>query len=208
MQNGERSTHLRRILVADDEHLVSAGIVTSVKSLGYEAIGPVADGVAAIALATEQKPDLAVLDIKMPTMDGLTCAKALWETLAIPSIIVSAYSSEQYVNQAQDRGIFGYLIKPVNAESLRAAISVAWARAVSTAEQDSRIDQLERTLSTRRIVEMAKWRLVESLSWSEQDAHNALQRTARARRQKLSQVAQNVLDADEGQWDLDVPVTG
>lgn len=207
MQNGDKSTTIRRILIADDEHLVSAGIVTSVTSLGYEAVGPVADGEAAIKLATEQKPDLAILDIKMPIMDGLTCAKKLWDTLTIPSLIVSAYSSEQYVTQAQELGVFGYLIKPVSTESLRAAIAVAWARANGASKQDSRIDQLERTLSTRRVVEMAKWRLVETMSMSEQNAHNTLQHTARARRKKLVEVAQSILDAEQEHWDLDMPST-
>ena len=185
---------LKRVLVADDEHLVSSGIAASLSTLGYEVVGPVPDGQAAIDLANRDKPDLALLDIRMPIMDGLTAAARLWYDQNVPSVIVSAYSSQNYLDLAQDTGIFGYLLKPITTESLRVTLAVSWARAMNHTTQKGRITQLEDTLANRRTVEMAKWKLVESQRLSEADAHSALQRAARTTRRRLVDIAQDVLD--------------
>jgi response regulator NasT len=185
---------LKRVLVADDEHLVSSGIAASLAALGYEVVGPVPDGQAAIDLAERDKPDLALLDIRMPVMDGLTAASRLWYDLSVPSVIVSAYSSQNYLDLAQDTGIFGYLLKPITTESLRVTLAVSWARAINHTTQRGRISQLEDSLANRRTVEMAKWKLVETQRLSEADAHSALQRAARTSRRRLVDVAQDVID--------------
>ncbi len=185
---------LTRILVADDEHLVSAGIAASLVTLGFVVVGPVPDGQVALELATQDPPDLALLDIRMPRMDGLTAAAQLWNNLHIPSVIISAYSSQNYLELAQDTGIFGYLLKPITTESLRVTLAVAWARAMNHAAQTGRITQLQDTLANRRTIEMAKWRLVETQKLSETDAHSALQRAARSTRRRLVDVAQDLLD--------------
>lgn len=185
---------LKRVLVADDEHLVSSGIAASLVTLGYQVVGPAPDGQAAVDLALREQPDLALLDIRMPVMDGLSAAAKLWMEHHIPSVIVSAYSSQNYLELAQDTGIFGYLLKPITTESLRVTLAVAWARAKNHSTQVSRITQLEGSLASRRTVEQAKWRLVESRHCSEADAHSALQRAARTSRRRLVDVAQDVLD--------------
>lgn len=191
---------LRRVLVADDEHLVGVGLAASVSDLGLEVIGPAADGQATIELARTSHPDLALLDIKMPEKDGVECARALWDEMALPTVIVSAYSSEAYVKKSTEAGVFGYLLKPVSTDSLRAALNVAWERAQTLAESQGRVTQLEHTLASRRVVELAKWRMIEALGISEDVAHRTLQRAARSQRRRVTEVAQIILDTEPDQW--------
>lgn len=186
----------KRVLVADDEHLMATGLATSLRGLGFEVIGPETDGESAIEAAKVQAPDLALLDIRMPGLDGLSTANTLWNELMIPSIIISAFSDGSYVNRAQETGVFGYLLKPVSSESLRAAICIGWARAREHGVQHKRIDQLEHSLTHRRTVEQAKWALVQKLGLTEPDAHARMQRIARTRRQRLIDVAEEVLAGD------------
>ena len=193
MNDSVKQPVLRRVLVADDEHLVAIGIASSLNSLGIEVVGPVAEGKSAIEVGRSSQPDLALLDIRMPGLDGLKCAAALWTELEIPSIIVSAYSTQNYVDEAQQPGVFGYLLKPVTTESLKAAVSVGWSRACTQLWQSKRINQLEETLAVRKTVEMAKWRIIEARRVSEAEAHSLLQRSARNDRRRLVDVAAEVL---------------
>ena len=195
---------LSRVLVADDEHLVATGIVQHLHTLNFDPIGPAVDGNAAIELARKEKPDLALLDIKMPGMDGLDCAAALWSELQLPCVIISAYSISDYVERACEPGVFGYLLKPVSTDSLRAALHVAWTRAMSQIETNGRVTQLEQTLASRRVVEQAKWRIVETLGTTEDAAHRALQKSARSQRLRLSDVAQRIIDTSADLWHLDI----
>lgn len=184
---------LRDVLVADDEHLVAAGLVANLKALGINAAAIARTGEEAVRLAIETSPQLALLDIRMPGMDGLECAARLWSEHGVPSVIVSAYSGDQYLAQAAQTGVFGYLLKPVALESLRAALAVAWARASSFAETRSRVQQLEDTLAARRAVEQAKWKMVSEQGVSEPDAHAALQKAARCARRRIADIATDYL---------------
>ncbi len=193
-----------RVLVADDEHLIASSICNSVRSLGYEAVGPVGDGSEALrAFDCENPPDIAILDIRMPGMDGLEAARVLWHEQGVPSIIVSAYSGEEHLARAQAAGVFGYLIKPVSADAIGAELRVAWSRYCDTAEYKRRIQQLETTLQDRRLIEQAKWQLVQKNALSEAEAHSAIQRLARNQRRKLREVAQSILDSDGSPVALD-----
>lgn len=118
----------RRILVADDEHLVGRHTTSALKTLGFEVIGPAKNGAEAIALAEREKPEMAILDIRMPEMDGLAAARELWERYRMPVIILSAFSNDRYLDQARKTGVFGYLIKPAMMDDLRVSIGVAWSR--------------------------------------------------------------------------------
>lgn len=193
MTDPPKVTSPRRILIADDEHLVALGVASSLGDLGYSVVGPVADGQAAVEVCRADHPDMALLDIRMPVVDGLACAATLWKELEIPSVIVSAYSTQNYVEEAQEAGVFGYLLKPITTESLRAAISIAWSRASAQAWQSKRINQLEESLAVRRTVEMAKWRIIEGRQISEAEAHSMMQRTARNERRRLIDVANEIL---------------
>lgn len=186
----------KRILIADDEHLIAASLASNVRALGCTVIGPAANGQLAIELARAERPDLALLDIRMPVVDGLAAARVIWTELGAPVVIVSAYSDPENVDDSAEIGVFGYLLKPVDADSLRVAIAVAWSRAAALRDRDTRVRQLEQNLANRRTVEQAKWKLVERHGITEPEAHRRLQTTARNSRSALVDIAQRVLDND------------
>lgn len=183
----------KRILVADDEHLMATGLTSSLRGLGFEVVGPVASGSAAVEIADEEPIDMALLDIRMPGMDGIEAAEVLWNKHSLPTVIITAYSDDQYLRKAQQTGVFGYLLKPASAENLRVAISVAWARALEQQDQTKRIGQLECTLANRRVIEQAKWQIIKALGIEESEAHARLQRIARDGRRRLADVASDVI---------------
>ncbi|MEM9082269.1 MAG: response regulator [Planctomycetota bacterium] len=188
--------HPQRILIADDEHLMATGLSSSLSSLGYDVIGLYADGLSALEAAREHKPDLLILDIRMPEKDGLQVASEIWEECQIPSVMITAYSDPQYIEQAQETGVFGYLLKPVSTENLRVSICIAWSKASEMMAKGARIEQLERSLVERRTVEQAKWKLIESTGMSEPDAHAAMQKKARSHRLRLLDIANQIIEGD------------
>lgn len=178
-----------RVLIAEDESLVASALSASVRSLGCRVVGPVADGQAALLLAEKEPPDFALLDIRMPGLDGLSAAQMLWDRFNVPSAIVSAYSDPAYVARAQQTGVFGFLIKPVQTDMLRVGLSIAWSKALESGALSQRVQQLDTLLKNRRTIERAKWRLVSSRGLTEPDAHLFLQTEARNQRRKLVDVA-------------------
>ncbi len=183
----------KRVLVADDEHLMATGLAGSLRSLDFEVVGPVANGQEALDIVVDNPTDLALLDIRMPGIDGLETAHRLWNDFNVPSVIISAYSDEAYLARAQHPGVFGYLLKPVSADNLRVGIHLAWSRVEEHHKQSQRIGQLESSLSNRRAIEQAKWKLVQALGITEPEAHVRLQREARDKRRRLIDVANEIL---------------
>jgi response regulator NasT len=116
------------VLVAEDEPQVAQSISRALSQLGYERVGPAASGRRAVELARERRPDLALLDIRMPEMDGLEAGAVIWRELRIPVVFLSAFSGAEYLQQVMDLGAFGYLIKPATLDDLRVHLGVAWAR--------------------------------------------------------------------------------
>jgi len=191
-----------RVIVADDEHLVAMGIANNLRDLGHDVVGIAPDGESAVTLAREHIPELALLDLRMPKLSGTEVAMVLYEELGIPSLIISAYSDQEYINRIQSygeaSGVFGYLLKPVGLDELRVSIGVAVHRAATDSHHVKRIEQLERNLTNRRVVEQAKWKLVDRLKIGEPDAHDKLQKMARDRRRPLAEIAKLVLDNEDG----------
>jgi len=190
-----------KILVADDEHLVATGIANSAADLGHKIVGIAADGEIAVHMAREHRPDLALLDIRMPKLSGIDAALLLFSELGIPSIIISAYSDEEHVKKihshGEGAGVYGYVLKPVSREQLGVAIGVALQRATVDGSHGKRIEQLEANLQNRRTVEQAKWILVEKRRITEPEAHELLQKQARDRRKPLVEVAQSVINSGD-----------
>lgn len=197
MPNEKVAAVPERILVADDEHLMATGLTTALRSLNFTVVGPVSNGQSAIEIAQQEPIDMALLDIRMPGLDGIAAAQTLWLEHIIPSVIISAYSDDSYLQKAQDTGVFGYLLKPASTENLRVTITIAWARALEHGLQAKRIAQLENSLTHRRLIEQAKWKLVETLGIAEPEAHARLQKLARNHRRRLVDVANDVLEGRE-----------
>ncbi|HYE02900.1 MAG TPA: response regulator [Phycisphaerales bacterium] len=188
-----------RLVVADDDALVVDGLARALGELGYRVVATAADGEAALAAGRAQRPDLAILDVRMPRFSGIEVARLLQAELGIPSLIVSAYADAGYIEQIRANGatcgVFGYLIKPVSLEDLRVGVAVALHQAALAGNRLDRIAQLEANLANRRVVEQAKWKMVQSLGLSEPEAHDRLQRLARDSRRPLVEVAREVVEA-------------
>ncbi len=194
-QNG--SVPLRTLIVADDEHLVAEGIANGLRSLGYTVIATCPDGQDAIEVCKNDKPDMALLDIRMPNMNGLDAAKVIFGEFGIPVVIISAYSDPEYAAISANVGVFGYLLKPVSPDDLRTALAVAWGQFITHTQAKGEIQQLSKRLEDRKIIERAKWIMVDKLGLTEEDAMRKLQKQARDRRRTLADVASGILENQE-----------
>lgn len=194
--NGCPIDGLTRVLVADDEHLIATGMKTNLEDLGYEVVGLASDGQAAVEMCRLKSPDLAILDIRMPEVDGLEAAGTIFGELGIPVVILSAYSDPEYVQAGNKIGIFGYLLKPVTKNQLHVGLEVAWARYRDWADQNKEAEQLRVRLEQRKIIEQAKWIIVKRKDVEEPEAMRMLQRQARNNRKSLIDVAQAVVESE------------
>ena len=165
--------------------------------MGYDVLGPVPDGQAALDLARQDRPDLALLDIEMTGMNGLDAAKQLFDELAVPTVIVTAHSDDERAARATEIGVFGYVVKPTSAEALHAAIRVAWSRFIEQRELVDKVAQLERKLEERKLIERAKGVLMQRLGLSEPEAMRRLQKQARDARRPMAELAKALLDTED-----------
>jgi AmiR/NasT family two-component response regulator len=184
-----------KILVADDESIIRMGLRTMLTELGHEVL-LAANGRDALELVRNARPDLALLDLQMPLTGGLEAAKVIARTRPMPIIILTAFSQEDLIEKAAQLPIQGYLVKPVNERDLAAAIEVAVARFAESQAATREIAELRDSLETRKIVERAKGRLMQS-GLTEEAAYLVLQRRARESRISLRQAAEAVLASSE-----------
>jgi response regulator NasT len=185
------------ILIAEDDLLIARGVRDLVTDLGIRVVGLAQNGEKAIELALETRPDAALVDIRMPVMDGIEAAQRMWTEMSVPSVLLTAYGAEEFVHRAAGVPVFGYVIKPPTSENLRSALCVGWANARARIAVDAAAADLRRTLEHRKLTERAKWRLVEVAGMSEPDAHLALQRAARSARKPLVEIAEQVIAAED-----------
>ena len=185
-----------RILVADDESIIRLGLRTMLTALGHEVL-LAANGRDALQIMRTARPDLALLDLQMPLTDGLEAAKVIARTRPIPIIILTAHSQEDLLEKAAQLPIQSYLVKPVNERDLAAAIEVAVARFADTQAAAREIAELRENLETRKVVDRAKGRLMQS-GLSEEAAYLSIQRRAREDRISLREAAEAVIASADG----------
>lgn len=183
-----------RILIADDEAVIRMGLRTMLEERGYSIVGEAADGRRALDLATKVRPDLVFLDIKMPGMDGLALAEELSQSHRVPVILLTAYGDRTLVDRARRAGAMAYLVKPLREEELVPTIEMALGRFRDLVVLSEKVENLEESLEARKVVERAKGVLMQRLGLSEEEAFLRLQRTSRAARRPMREVAQEVLD--------------
>jgi response regulator NasT len=174
-----------RILVADDESIIRLGLRSMLEGMGHEVI-VAANGSEAIRMAERQRPDMAILDIRMPYTDGLQAARAISARHPLPILFLTAYSEQDLIDRATDLPIHGYLVKPIQPEELGAAIAVAAKRFAESRALADRTAQLEADLAARKLIDRAKGKLMET-GLSEDEAYRLIQE--RARRERLSMAA-------------------
>jgi response regulator NasT len=183
-----------RILIADDEALTRMGLRAMLREMGHTVVGSAADGTAALKLACEAQPDLAVLDIKMPGMDGLAVAKAIAEQCSLPVVMLTAYSERDLVQRAAaTETVQAYLVKPIREGDLGPAIELATARFAEWQALRQEAANRQEALATREVVDQAKRVLMEQGSLSERAAFLQIQHRARRSRRAMREVAEEVL---------------
>ena len=183
-----------RVVIAEDEAIIRLDLQETLEEEGYEVVGSTSRGDEAVALVRDLKPDLAILDIKMPGMDGISAAKEIAAGRWAAVLILTAFSQRDLVEQARDAGAIGYLVKPYQKSDLVPAIEVAVGRFTELRALEQEVHSLEDQLTTRRIVERAKGLLMDRHHLSESDAFSFIQQTAMRQRAKMRAVAEQVLD--------------
>jgi response regulator NasT len=185
-----------RVLVADDEALVAVHVSSMLKEMGHDPIGCVGDGQRAVDAARAGGVDLIVMDVNMPVRDGLSATEEVVREFGLPVVLLTAYSDRAFVERARQAGVLAYVTKPASADQLRVAIDIAHARALELRGGLDRAVELERRLEDRKVMERAKWLLVDRYGVNETDAWALLQKSSRATRTKLGDVARRVLETN------------
>jgi AmiR/NasT family two-component response regulator len=186
-----------RILIAEDNDLVSLTLEEQLKGLGYDVIGIARTGTEAVQLAARLKPDLIVMDIRMPEMEGTEAAARIRDQNPVPIIMLTAYADKEAVKRAEAAGALAYLVKPVNENELPPAINIALARFKELQSLRHEVDELHESLEARKLIERAKGILMQRLGLNERDAYERLRQRARDRRAKMRDIAQAIIEAEE-----------
>ena len=182
-----------RVVVAEDEALIRLDLVEMLTESGYEVVGQAGDGEAAIELTEREKPDLVVMDVKMPKLDGISAAERIAKQRISPVVILTAFSQGDLVERARDAGAMAYLTKPFTIEDLMPAIELAVSRFQEIKQLDTEINDLQSQLKARKIIERAKGLLIDNLKLTEPQAFKWMQKTAMDKRKTMVEVANLVI---------------
>jgi response regulator NasT len=183
-----------RILVAEDEALIRMDLIEMLSEAGYEVVAEAADGAQAIELAELHKPDLAILDVKMPVLDGISAAEKIISIA--PVLMLTAFSQRELVERARDAGVMAYVVKPFSIGDLIPAIEIAISRHKQMVSLADEVADLHERLETRKIIDRAKGILMKALNLSEPEAFSWIQRAAMDRRLTMKEVAQAVISPE------------
>ncbi len=196
--NQENTTEVEalRIVIAEDEPLIRMDLRRTLENMGHVVIGEAGDGAKAVELAREMRPDICILDIKMPEMDGIDAAKVISTEGIAPVLLLTAYSQKDLVERARDAGVFAYLVKPFKETDLMPAIDIAIARYEEFLELESEVSKLEDKLETRKAVDRAKGILMDQYQLKEQDAFRRIQIQSMNTRKSMREIAEAIIIAN------------
>jgi response regulator NasT len=197
--NPEDAVTETRIVIAEDEPIPRMDLREMLQNLGYQVIGEAADGRAAVNLARELRPDLVVMDIKMPEVDGIAAARVLTEEHISPVLLVTAYSDRDLVDGAKDAGVLAYVTKPFGEAQLVPAVEVALARFHELRTLEQELGDLRTALETRKIVDRAKGVLMDRHSLKEEEAFRRIQKLSMDTRKTMREVAEAILLARQAE---------
>ncbi len=187
--------HKLRIVIADDEPIILLDLRQMLEELGMSVVGEASDGMQAVEKVRSLKPDLAILDVKMPEMDGIEAARILHEERLAPVMLLTAYSDSELIQRAKQAGVYGYLVKPFKQADLTPAIEVALARYQEARELEQQVDDLKETLETRKIIERAKGILMDTYGLREQEAYRRIQVQSMNTRKSMREIAEAIIIA-------------
>jgi len=188
----------RTVVVAEDEVLIRMDLAEMLTEEGYDVVGQAGDGATAVELAEQLRPDLVILDVKMPVLDGIAAAERIARARIAPVVILTAFSQRDLVERARDAGAMAYLVKPFSKSDLVPAIEMAVSRFAELSQLEAEVADLTEMLETRKAVERAKSVLQEQLSLSEPEAFRWIQKTAMDLRLSMRQVADGVIEHGPG----------
>ncbi len=186
-----------RIVIADDESIIRMGLREMLTSLGYTVVGEAGDGVSALNVARETRPDLVILDIQMPEMDGIATARTLTHEKIAPVLFLTAYSQPESIEGAKEAGVVGFLVKPFRESDLRPAIEIAMQRFREFRALEKENATLAEQLETRKAVDLAKGLLMDRQKLSENDAFKRIQKLAMNSRKTMREVADAIILAND-----------
>ena len=189
----EPTSQLPRIVVAEDEAIIRLDIVETLIDAGFDVVGQAGDGAEAVRLVRELKPDLVLMDIKMPGTDGLEAAELL-SLDHIPVVLLTAFSSPDLVDRASAAGVYSYVVKPFNPSNLIPALRIALSLDERIRAQDLALEEIEDKLETRKLVDRAKGLLTEKMKLNEPEAFRWIQKASMDRRLSMKQVATTVIE--------------
>ncbi len=184
----------RKVLVAEDETLIRLDIVETLTDAGYEVVAEAGDGEAAYQAALEYQPDLCVMDVKMPKMDGITAAEKIMKEISCAVVMLTAFSQKELVERARDAGAMAYVVKPFTPAELLPAVEIALSRHAEIQSLENEVAGLQDRFETRKVVDRAKGLLMENMEMSEPDAFRWIQTTSMNRRLTMREVAEAVVE--------------
>ncbi len=191
-----------RIVIADDESLIRLDLREMLTHLGYDVIGEAGDGRSALDLARRLRPDLLIMDIKMPDLDGISAAEELTRERIAPVVLVTAYSDQELVERAREAGVVGYVVKPFREAELLPVIELSRARFDEFRTLEREVGSLKEALETRKLIERAKGVLMESHGLRESEAFHRIRKTSMDARKSMKEVAEAILLAYEMEFSI------
>ena len=186
-----------RVIIADDESIIRMDLREMLTNLGYLVVGEVGDGQSAVNLARELKPDIVIMDIKMPDMDGIEAAAILTQEKIAPVLLLTAFSQKELVDRATEAGVAGYIVKPFRESDLGPSIEVALARFVEFRTLEEEVGDLQEGLETRKVVDRAKGILMDTQSLKEAEAFRKIQKMSMNTRRPMKEVAEAIILAHQ-----------
>ena len=184
-----------RIVIADDEPIIRLDLRKTLENMGHQVVGEAGDGAKAFDVAREMKPDIVILDIKMPELDGIDGAKVITTEGIAPVLLLTAYSQKDLVDRAKDAGVFAYLVKPFKEADLLPAMEIAISRYEEFVELENEVSDLENKLDTRKAVDRAKGILMDQYGLKEQEAFRRIQIQSMNTRKSMREIAEAIIIA-------------
>jgi response regulator NasT len=184
----------RRVVVAEDEALIRLDIVETLEAQGFEVVAEAGNGEEAVALTREHKPDLVLMDVKMPILDGISAAEAIVKERIAPVVLLTAFSQKELVERAKEAGAMAYIVKPFTEDDLIPAIEIALSRFQELTSLEAEVKDLKEAFETRKLVERAKSLLTTKLGLTEPEAFRWIQKTSMNRRLSMREVATTIIE--------------